>query len=92
MQQLGLFGYPRDESNGYFQYLTRGKIESSYTNWFKFTGNVSGGMSGGPVMLENENNVVGVASEKYNLQEAGKAWRMTNDVILLIIDIRNGNK
>lgn len=49
-------------------------------------------MSGGPVMLENENNVVGVASEKYNFQEAGKAWRMTNDVILLIIDIRNGNK
>ncbi len=43
-------------------------------------------------MLENENKVIGVTSQEYDYQDAGKAWRMTNDVILLIIDIRNGNK
>jgi len=49
-------------------------------------------MSGGPVMLSNENKIVGVTYQKKTFKDAGRAWRMTNDVILLIIDIRNGTK
>ncbi len=41
-------------------------------------------------MLKNENKIIGVTSQSYNLGNYGRAWRMTNNVILLIIDIRNG--
>ena len=84
------FGYPKNVSGGYSQILTPGKIEACYTNWFKFSGDISGGMSGGSVMLKNENKIIGVTSQSYNLGNYGRAWRMTNNVILLIIDIRNG--
>ena len=76
---------------GLSQYLALGNIESSYTNWFKFTGDISGGMSGGPVMLTDSNKIVGLTSEKFLFQEASRGWRVTNDLILLIIDIRNSS-
>ena len=46
-------------------------------------------MSGGPVSRTDDYKVVGVTSEKYLFQDAGRAWRMTLDVLNLVADLRN---
>lgn len=45
-------------------------------------------MSGGPVTRTDAYKVVGVTSEKYLFQDAGRAWRMTLDVFNLIASLR----
>lgn len=86
------FGYPVNGSpnnGGQLQYVTFGKIEKCYDNWFKYTGDISGGMSGGPIMLTDSNKIVGITCQKYLVQDAGRAWRMTTDAINLIAELRN---
>lgn len=46
-------------------------------------------MSGGPVLRTDVNKVIGVTSQKYTFQDAGKAWRMTQAVIDKIVELRN---
>ncbi len=48
----------KDVSEGNPQILISGKISSCYNNWFTFSGNISGDMSGAPAMLKNENKII----------------------------------
>jgi len=39
-------------------------------------------------MREGDNYVLGVLSEKYYFQDAARAWRMTSQVLELILNFR----
>lgn len=89
---MELFGYPQDADGtgkALRQYISVGKVTSCKERYFDFSGIISGGMSGGPVMRTDVNNIVGVVSKKYDGKDLGIGWRMTDTVMNKIIELRN---
>lgn len=83
-----LLGYPADVDGGVYQYVMNGKIQSCSNNWFKFGCPVTKGVSGAPVMRNSDNKIVGIVSKDYTYLNAGRAWRLSQDVLNLIINLR----
>lgn len=62
-----ILGYPKDLGQGKYQYYSSGNIEEIYTRYFIASSGNKGGMSGGPIAINdsnhtNNNYVVGVLS------------------------------
>lgn len=65
-------------------------ITECSTGWFRVPGNITGGMSGGPIMRTGDDYVVGIVSKDGSniFEQAAKCWRMNVDVISLIVNLR----
>ena len=60
-----VYGYPADENYGYekdgrYQYTTGDKITTVGTRYFRYSGWTVGGFSGGPIIQDSDNKIVGV--------------------------------